>query len=386
MNDAGQPARPEVAFLIYRLGRGGAERAVFNYVTSLRRHRPLLISLRQNPELADPLPASVPQVCIASSAERGVSWWRECLRIRRVLRERRITTVCSFLGRSNLLASLAKLHSPNLRVVVNVHEHVSRFARFLYPQPAKRLIAMEATRRLYGRADRIICVADFQKDDLVENFSFPADRIQIIRNPLDLEGIRRESEAPSNGPFADSDAPLLVAMGGLRSVKGYDLLIRAFAGLGHDARLLIFGEGVCRPQLEALVEELGLRDRVALPGFYPSPFPYLRRARMLVVSSHSEAFPNAIGEALAVGCPVVATDCSPGIREYLDGGRCGLIVNPGDPDAIRSGIERLLDDPALAQRLAAAGRERVSEFDLPRIVDQYEDMLEDVRATAGERR
>ena len=95
-------------------------------------------------------------------------------------------------------------------------------------------------------------------------------------------------------------------------------------------RLLILGEGEERPRLESLVAELGLGDCVALPGFGANPYAYLVRAAVFVLSSISEALPTALIEAMAVGTPVVATDCKCGPREILQDGRFGALVPVGD--------------------------------------------------------
>jgi N-acetylgalactosamine-N,N'-diacetylbacillosaminyl-diphospho-undecaprenol 4-alpha-N-acetylgalactosaminyltransferase len=372
---------PRVAFFIYALGRGGAARAVLNYTTRLRRHQPLLITLRASQGLADFLPPTVPMIQLTAPGSGGARPSQhlpnQCFRLRSLLREQGITTLCSFLLRPNLLAVLTKLLMPELRVVINVHEHVTGSARYFHPRPLDRLLMLQATRHLYSHADRIVCVADFQKHDLVTNFSLPPEKIQTIPNPIDLDAIAKLNVTPRSAPLEDGPEPLILGVGSLRNLKGFDLLIRAFAGLPNlDARLLILGEGPCRGDLERLTDELGVAGRVAMAGFDPRPFPYFRRARMLVLPSHTEAFPNVIGEALAIGCPVVATDCSDGVRQYLENGRCGLLVKPNDVDALRNGIRLMLEDTDLRLRLAEEGRRRVREFDLPIIVERYERMLE----------
>jgi glycosyltransferase involved in cell wall biosynthesis len=148
------------------------------------------------------------------------------------------------------------------------------------------------------------------------------------------------------------------------------------AQLSVPAKLAIIGDGEERAALESLVRELGLTDRVMLLGFQENPWRYMARADLFVLSSLTEGMPNVIGEAMALGLPVVATDCSPGVREYLDDGRAGLLVPPGDPRALARGIEQLLSDDPLRQELARRGRERIVQFDLSATVGAYESLLE----------
>src|SRR5690606_7014711 len=109
-------------------------------------------------------------------------------------------------------------------------------------------------------------------------------------------------------------------------------LIRAFARVRatrNDARLVILGEGEQREEIERLVAELGLKPHVSLPGFVKNPYAYMARAAVFVLSSRWEGFPNVLVEAMAVGVPVVATDCMAGPAEILENGRYGQLVPVG---------------------------------------------------------
>jgi glycosyltransferase involved in cell wall biosynthesis len=109
-----------------------------------------------------------------------------------------------------------------------------------------------------------------------------------------------------------------------------------------------------------------------------NPWKYLARADLYVLSSHTEAFPNTIGEALALKVPVVAVDCSPGVAEYLQNGECGLLLEPNDEAELARGMERMLSDRALREGFVQRGLIRVNEFGLPGVVRRYEQLLLDV--------
>ena len=140
---------------------------------------------------------------------------------------------------------------------------------------------------------------------------------------------------------------MVLAVGRLAAVKDYPSLIRAFALVRrkHDVRLMILGEGEDRSRLECLVAESGLGDCVALPGFGANPYAYLSRAALFVLSSISEALPTALIEAMALGTPVVATDCKCGPKEVLQGGRFGILVPVGDVTALAEAISDSLLAP-----------------------------------------
>jgi glycosyltransferase involved in cell wall biosynthesis len=136
-------------------------------------------------------------------------------------------------------------------------------------------------------------------------------------------------------------------------------------------RLLILGEGEERHALQRLVETLGVGSDVALPGFAANPFAYMARASMLVQTSRWEGFSNAVAEALACGCPVVATDCAGGTRELLADGRFGRLVDVGDVAAIAAAILATLTEPPPRDQL----RRRAESFGVEVAVERYVEVL-----------
>ena len=114
---------------------------------------------------------------------------------------------------------------------------------------------------------------------------------------------------------------------------------------------MILGEGKERPALEALIKELGMQERVQLPGFAANPYAYMSRAAVVVLSSRWAGSPNVLVEAMACGTPVVATDCRSGPAELLDGGRLGPLVPVGDHSSMAAAIEQMLDAPVARDEL-----------------------------------
>jgi glycosyltransferase involved in cell wall biosynthesis len=147
----------------------------------------------------------------------------------------------------------------------------------------------------------------------------------------------------------------------LQRQKDFPTLIRAFARVRQTrpCRLVIIGEGRERPALEALIGQLGLTGQVDLPGFQPNPLPFLARASLFVLSSAWEGSPNVLTEAMALGTPVVATDCPSGPAELLDGGRIAPLVPVGDPEALARMVLATLDQPTPAARL----KDAVADYD-----------------------
>lgn len=194
---------------------------------------------------------------------------------------------------------------------------------------------------LYPRADRVLAFTEGVRGELVSAFRVAPER--AIN--LGTNAVLTEARLTALAQPTDRDANHIVAVGRLSPEKGFADLIAAFAAVRDDrpVRLTMLGEGPERARLERLVAELDLDDCVALPGFVPEPTEFIRRAALLVSSSHHEGFGNVLVEALACGTPVVATDAPHGPREILDHGRYGTLVPVGNLSALAHAMHEALD-------------------------------------------
>ncbi len=199
----------------------------------------------------------------------------------------------------------------------------------------------------YRRADVVVC----QTADAVK--SFPAGirkKSVVIPNPLEL----REE------PYAGEREKRIVAVGRLNAQKNHKLLLRAFAAFSKAREnyvLELYGQGELEAELKALAAELGIDRSVIFKGFSTKVPADIRTASMFVLSSDYEGISNSMLEAMALGLPVIATDCPiGGSRMYIRDGENGLLVPVGDVSALAYAMGRLADEPALGERF---GREAV---------------------------
>jgi glycosyltransferase involved in cell wall biosynthesis len=232
-------------------------------------------------------------------------------------------------------------------------------------------------RLAYVRATLVLGVSKGVSDDLIANFGSTSDRTLTINNPYNIDEIVSDGRKP---PSIALPGDFIVAVGRLVAAKGFSDLIAAYADGPREVPLLILGDGPERAALEAQVAREKLSGTVIMPGFVRDPFAVMSRARALVSASYNEGFPNAIAEAMALGVPVLATDCPSGPAELLQGaagmagsaseGKCGLLVRPGDVAGLMNGIA-MLCDPVTRARLAEAGRRRIEGFRVERIAEEY---------------
>jgi len=197
--------------------------------------------------------------------------------------------------------------------------------------------------------------------------------VTVIPNAVPRQDLERLALARTD-PHAwltDHGPPIILSVGRLSPDKDQESLLRAFAKVRRDldCRLLILGEGDDRPKLERLVQELGLTDDVSLPGFSANPYPYYRRAAAFALSSVHEGLPTALLEALALGVPIVSTDCQSGPREILDGGRHGLLVEPGNVAALAEALRSALVDPP------RPGDDALVRYSMDSVVERYAGLM-----------
>ncbi|NJN46594.1 MAG: glycosyltransferase, partial [Candidatus Competibacteraceae bacterium] len=207
-------------------------------------------------------------------------------------------------------------------------------------------------------------------EDTIILTGLPQDRVTVVRNPVITPRLLRLAREPVAHPwFTDQGPPIILGAGRLTRQKDFPTLLRAFAAVRRErpARLMILGAGKQQAALQAQATHLGIADTLTLPGFTDNPYAYMAKAAVFALSSLWEGSPNVLTEALALGTPVVATDCPSGPREILQEGRFGPLVPVGDAAALSQAIVQMLDNPPDPDVLRAA----VHEYDLDYSVNGY---------------
>ena len=365
-------SEPRLAFLIPSFAGGGAEPMIIRLANEFaRRGRPVdLVVFRPEGENAGKVSAAVRLVDL-----RVRSTLLAPFAIRSYLRRERPAVLISALFFANAFAILARALAPGCgtRLIVTERAVLSVHAR--YSRRASRHLFVPVARLLYRFADRVVGISAGVAQDLRAITGLSDEQLLWIHNPaLSPEVEEAARRKPGSLPWPDDGLPVIVTAGRLEPQKDQATLLRAFARLRarRPARLVIFGQGSLRPELEALVRELGLEDDALLPGYEPDLLPVLAAADLFVLSSLYEGFGNVLVEALACGLPVVSTDCPSGPSEILGDGEFGRLVPPGDEAALAEALEAALDDPGEPER----HRSRAREFSLERCADRFEALVD----------
>ena len=357
----GRPVR--IALVIHSMTRGGAERATANMANWwVRRGHPVaLISLDSGAGEFYELDASVERIALdvaGDSPSRPAAMVSNARRIRALRRCLRRFAPDVAIGMMNTSALLVLAASLGMRCTTIGAERT-------WPARGEE-DRFWATARRHGYAwlDAVVTQTEAASQWLREHTGAkcPVTIPNALRWPI-------PAPSPTLDPagVVDSRRNLLLAVGRPEHVKGFDLLLAAFAIIAPGQQswdLAILGEGSQRKALIDQAARLGLSDRVHLPGECGNVGDWYTRADLFVLSSRAEGFPNVLVEAMASGCAVVATRCNAGPADIIRDGVDGRLVPPDDIDALAAALDDLMGDAQARARLARFSlevRERFSE-------------------------
>jgi glycosyltransferase involved in cell wall biosynthesis len=332
----------------------------------------VLLAVKGSPETGR-LPEGIPKVVLGDAGT-----WRATgalPRLRRTLRRLRPDVVFAHGNGPIRAAVLASRGLPGRPRIVGIeHNHYSSYPWNLRP------VRDVVNRAVLPFADAIAGVSGGVVDDLERTFPALSGRVSLLPPPLTrYEDIGRLAAEPVDHAWFEGDIPVITTVGHVHPRKDHRTLVRAMARVrdvaGPEAARLVIvgavsdhGEGA---QVRALVAELGLEDQVALVGAQANPLRFVARSSVFALSSRNEGMPVSILEAMAVGVPVVSTDCPSGPAWILEGGERGLLVPVGDGTALGDALLRMLDDQALRDELGRWGVRRAADFSPAAIADRY---------------
>jgi glycosyltransferase involved in cell wall biosynthesis len=296
------------------------------------------------------------------------------LKLARFVRRNQIEIIHAHLARDYPLAALAARRAKRAQLILTRH--------VLFPLG-------RIHRVLLRRVARVIAVSQAVADGLIAQEIFDREKIVLIHNGIDIDRFAQPMESDSMGPQKTGARRCVGMVGELAPIKGQENFLHAAAIVSSrrdDVDFIIAGEdhsrtGENRLNLERMIGELELNQRVRITGWADDVVELLRTFDVFVSASSSESFGIAMVEAMASGVPVVAT-MTAGAQEIIDDGETGMLVPISDAEALAKAISELLDFPTTRERLAAKALRLVSErFSLDRMVARTEEVYQEVLET-----
>ena len=233
---------------------------------------------------------------------------------------------------------------------------------------------LEHHKKAYSKFNEVICVSQTVKEGIEKKYNVKNAR--VLYNPINREKILKLSKEKIDD-INLSNKFKLISVGRLSEQKGYDRLLRVFKKLKNDVidiELILVGNGDKYNELNKYIVENKLEKDVTLLGFKENPYKYVRASDLFVCSSISEGFSLVIGEAMAVGVPVVSVDC-PGPNEILDYGKYGKLVNNSEED-LYNGIKEMINDRVLYEKYNNKSNERGKMFSISCFANKLETILD----------
>ena len=326
-----------VVIVINALKGGGAERVVvtlgqgfheLGYDVHILRFKSL-VEYELNPNLSYHLLKFKPYKMIPGAQRRDKFFARSV--------DRYITKnigkpdiILSNLDRSDSIFSHSRL--PN--IVYVIHNTLSLLYKFKQADIAQQ--KKETFARIYSK-NPCVCVSKGVQKDFIENFG-NITKTTTIYNPIDKNDIQQLADA-----FIPQYENYMIHIGSFKEAKRHDVLLKAYALTDQSLSLLLLGKGNLQSDMQKLVAELNLEDKVVFLGFHDNPYPYIKHARFKVLTSDWEGYPLVIPEALAIGTPVISTDCHSGPSEQLPRNN---LMPMRDLEAIAAKMSLAMENPA----------------------------------------
>ena len=356
----------KILFYIDSLRAGGAQRVMSNLVRYFAEtgYDVILVNdyIDSEPDLIRyDVPTSVKRLALRHelAGNKYIKNVERILNLRRIAKAEKPDVMLSFLGKPNKRLLLATVGLQSKKIVSVRNDPLKEYGKSIF----NKIIA----NTLFSFADGVV----FQTEDAMKYFNKSIrEKSTIILNPVSQSFFDTEWIGQSK---------TIITCGRLEKQKNHRLLINAFAQIAEqysDYDLIIYGEGPLRAELEDLCSELGLQNRVYLPGNTDKIPMLIQQSSVFVLSSDFEGMPNALMEALAEGAPCISTDCPcGGPKVLIQDGINGLLTDCGNDSMLAEKIRFLLGNTEQAKKLGDAARELSNEF-LPEIIyRKWEDYL-----------
>ena len=366
MIDSDTRAAVKALFAIPAMVLGGSQRVYLTLLRRLNRARiePHLVVLEATGFHLPEVPRDIPIHDLHVKRARNAVW--PLVRLCRELQPRAVISTSAHL---NAAVILARSFMPLDTTVITregaditaPERHVSRVRLAIY-------------KSLYRRADVVVCQSQYLKETLARDFAISPLKLACIYNPVDIESLVAAARSGPS-PFPNTGCHLVYA-GRLAQEKGVDLLLRCMHRVRNavpNVTLTVLGDGPEAVHLRALRRTLELESYVRFLGEVRNPYPFLDRAACVVLPSRTEALPNVVLEALALGTPVVASNCSGTLEEIRATTRFLKVCDDRTPEGLADGIIDWLHRHRNSEQTVEPAF--IARFGVDAVIEQYENLI-----------
>jgi glycosyltransferase involved in cell wall biosynthesis len=384
------PPKEKLTFVLKSLNYGGIERLAFNFLKFISQRQDLSIDLVVawgQGIYEKEIPDNIRIIDLKIQLENRIkSYIKLTDKLTKYFAEENPNYIFSYLPIANICSAIAWSFNRQKSKIVLIEQtllfndlvRLQKQGNSVETRPIKgdrknsffSITLPLAMKFWYPQVTAVVCDSVGLARGIETGLNFKRGLIKTIYNPVIDERVTLSLERPFSHPWLTTqEVPIFIAVGRFAPQKDHFTLIKAFAQFRkqHPAKLILLGDGELRPQIQKLVDRLNLSADVSLPGFVENPYPYLKRANTLVLSSLWEGLPTVLIEALASGCQVVSTNCQYGPDEILENGKYGWLVPIQNPSALCNAMKQSLDFPIHPTRL----KERSSYFTVERSARQY---------------
>lgn len=377
--------RPRLLVVLPAPAIGGAETTTYDLLKGLHRFDCVLLTQASIADYYRDLGIPIHQFDARGGTE-PCSFARANIRcyariIASVARREESDLILAMLHHGTLFAAAAsRLFKLGIPVVGTVLGNISGYFALFGRQPSP--VEQAVLRYCLSKPRVLVTPSHGVRDDLIRHYGGDLDKIKVIFNGVDIARCR--SLASATLQDIRKDCPWIVSASRLCPQKDYPTLLAAFRDVlaKTPAKLVLVGEGEQREYIQRLAAELDIADQVVMLGYKQNPFPYVAQADVFVLSSFFEGFGNVIIEAMALGVPVVASNCPSGPAEIIVDGENGVLVPPKDAKLMAQSLLRLLEDQPYRRRISDAGRARAEEFGVGRMAAAFDDLFESILGEA----
>ena len=368
-----------VLFFCANLEKGGAERVISLLLKEFVIDESISIYLvMMENSIAYELPQSIKPIILLKTKKSGIRKLLElpyfAWRLSRYINENNIDVVISFLYRVNYINILAKLFGAKYRIIINIRSTTSRYLK----EGLLGTINLFLIRKLFNKADLIVSNSQGVDEDLKSIMNITTNT-KVIHNPVDLEYINSKKEVCEDIKFSfKEDIKYIISVGRLIPLKRNKDLIDAFNKLqknDNNIELIFLGDGVLKNDLIKYCKDLNIDSQVYFLGNVKNPFYYLNKSDLFVLNSQTEGFPNVLVEAMAVGLPVISSDCKSGPREILENEKYGYLYPVGNIEKLIEKMKIVLYADIDLASIAKQNLKRIEDFRLDKIMKEFKDIL-----------